>query len=73
MLEKIVGIEARYDEINQLLMEVGGDYQRAAELGMERAGTGIFPGAVREAETERSENRNPAASAGFQPRRGRTG
>ncbi len=37
MLEKIVGIEARYDEINQLLMEVGGDYQRAAELGMERA------------------------------------
>ena len=37
MLENIVGIEARYDKINQLLMEVGGDYQRAAELGMERA------------------------------------
>ncbi len=37
MLDKISGIETRYDEINQLLMEVGGDYQRAAELGMERA------------------------------------
>ncbi|HZD56369.1 MAG TPA: peptide chain release factor 1 [Anaerolineales bacterium] len=37
MLEKLAGIEARYEEINQLLMEVGNDYQRAAELGMERA------------------------------------
>ena len=37
MLDKIAGIEARYDEINQLLMEVGNDYQRAAELGIERA------------------------------------
>lgn len=37
MLDKLSGIEARYEEINQLLMEVGDDYQRAAELGMERA------------------------------------
>lgn len=37
MLEKLAGIEDRYEEINQLLMEVGDDYQRAAELGMERA------------------------------------
>lgn len=37
MLEKIAGIEERYEEINQLLMEVGDDYQRAAELGIERA------------------------------------
>ena len=37
MLDKLAGIETRYDEINQLLMEVGSDYQRAAELGMERA------------------------------------
>ncbi len=36
MLDKLSGIEARYEEINQLLMEVGGDYQRAAELNMER-------------------------------------
>jgi peptide chain release factor 1 len=37
MLEKIVGIEERYEEINQLLLEVGDDYQRAAELSKERA------------------------------------
>jgi peptide chain release factor 1 len=37
MLEKLSGIEERYDEINRLLMEVGNDYQRAAELGIERA------------------------------------
>jgi peptide chain release factor 1 len=37
MLDKLSGIEGRYDEINQLLIEVGSDYQRAAELGMERA------------------------------------
>jgi peptide chain release factor 1 len=36
MLDKLAGIEARYEEINQLLMEVGSDYQRAAELGIER-------------------------------------
>ncbi len=37
MLDKLIGIEGRYEEINQLLMEVGDDYQRAAELGIERA------------------------------------
>jgi peptide chain release factor 1 len=37
MLEKIVGIEERYEEINQLLLEVGDDYHRAAELSKERA------------------------------------
>jgi peptide chain release factor 1 len=36
MLDKISAIEERYDELNQLLMEVGGDYQRAAELNSER-------------------------------------
>jgi peptide chain release factor 1 len=36
MLDKLVGIENRYDEINQLLLEVGDDYQRAAELNKER-------------------------------------
>jgi peptide chain release factor 1 len=36
MLEKLSGIESRYEEINQLLMEVGDDYQRAAELNKER-------------------------------------
>ena len=37
MLEKIAGIEKRYEEINQELAEVGEDYQRAAELSKERA------------------------------------
>ena len=37
MLDKISGIEERYEELNQLLMEVGDDYQRAAELSKERS------------------------------------
>jgi peptide chain release factor 1 len=37
MLEKMIGIEQRWKEINQLLMEVGNDYQRATDLSIERA------------------------------------
>ncbi len=37
MLDKIAGIEERYNDLNQLLMEVGDDYQRATELSIERA------------------------------------
>jgi len=37
LLDKLIGIENRYAEINQELMEVGDNYQRAAELGMERS------------------------------------
>ncbi|MDH3943629.1 MAG: peptide chain release factor 1 [Anaerolineae bacterium] len=37
MLDKIKGIEDRYEEINQELMEVGEDYQRATALSKERA------------------------------------
>lgn len=37
MIEKLVGIESRYQEINQMLIEVGDDYQRATELSIERA------------------------------------
>ena len=36
MLDKLAGIEERYEEINRLLMEVGSDYQRGAELNSER-------------------------------------
>ena len=36
MLDKLVGIESRYQEINRLLQEVGDDYKRAAELNKER-------------------------------------
>lgn len=38
MLDKLAAIEERYENINKMLMEVGNDYQRAAELGMERSG-----------------------------------
>ena len=37
MLDKLVGIEERYEELNQQLMAVGDDYEKAAELGKERA------------------------------------
>lgn len=37
LLEKLSGIEKRYAEINQQLLKVGDDYQRAAELGREKA------------------------------------
>jgi peptide chain release factor 1 len=36
MLTKLLGIEKRYDEIQNLLLHVGDDYQRAAELNKER-------------------------------------
>ncbi len=37
MLEKIIAIEERYQEISRELESIGSDYQRAAELGIERA------------------------------------
>ncbi|MBS3751568.1 MAG: peptide chain release factor 1 [Anaerolineales bacterium] len=37
LLEKLSGIEERYQEINQQLLQVGDDYQRAAELGKEKS------------------------------------
>jgi peptide chain release factor 1 len=37
MLEKIAGIEERYEELNRALLEVGSDYQRATEINIERA------------------------------------
>jgi peptide chain release factor 1 len=37
MLDKLAGIEQHYEELNRLLMEVGNDYQKAAELSIERA------------------------------------
>jgi len=36
MLEKLAGIEKRYEDLQRLLLEVGDDYQRAAELNKER-------------------------------------
>ncbi len=37
MLDKIKGIEERYEEINRELLDVGDDYVRATELSKERA------------------------------------
>lgn len=37
LLDKLAGIEERYEELNDLLIQVGDDYQRAAELGIERS------------------------------------
>lgn len=37
MLNKLIGIEERYEEINRELMSVGDDYQRAADLAKERS------------------------------------
>jgi peptide chain release factor 1 len=37
MLEKLLIIEERYQELTRLFSEVGNDYQRAAELNMERS------------------------------------
>jgi len=36
MLDKLAGIEHRYQQIDHELLEVGGNYQRAAELNKER-------------------------------------
>jgi peptide chain release factor 1 len=36
MLEKLAGIEKRYEELHRLLLEIGDDYLRAAELNKER-------------------------------------
>ena len=38
MLDKLTGIEDRYEELGRLLIEVGDDYQRLAELAKERSG-----------------------------------
>lgn len=37
LLDKLSGIEKRYEEINQEFLEVGDDYQRAAKLSKERS------------------------------------
>ena len=48
LLEKLSGIESRYEEVNQQLLSVGDDYQLAAELGKEKADLDPFIGAIQE-------------------------
>ena len=38
MLDKLAGIEARYEELDRLLAEGASDYARLAEYAKERAG-----------------------------------
>jgi len=52
MLDKLVGIEERYDELTRLLEEVGDDYVRAAELAKERSD--LEPVAMKAAEYRRT-------------------
>ncbi len=37
MLDKLIGIEERFEEVNRQFMEVGDNYQKAAELNKERS------------------------------------
>jgi len=48
LLEKLSGIESRYQEVNQQLLSVGDDYQLAAELGKEKADLDPFIDAIQE-------------------------
>src|SRR5512138_3370690 len=38
MLDKLKGIEDRYEQLGNELLEVGSNYQRAAEINKERVG-----------------------------------
>jgi len=52
MLDKLAGIEARYEELNQLMAEgAGGDYAKIAEYARERAGLEEIVGAFRAYQT----------------------
>lgn len=48
MLEKLKGIEERYEQLGSELLEVGNDYQRAAEINKERVDLEEIVGKARE-------------------------
>lgn len=48
LLEKLSGIENRYEDVNQQLLSVGDDYQLAAELGKEKADLDPFIEAIQQ-------------------------
>ncbi|MGB2956786.1 MAG: peptide chain release factor 1 [Anaerolineales bacterium] len=48
LLEKLTGIETRYEEVNQGLLTVGNDYQLAADLGKEKADLDPFIEAIQD-------------------------
>ena len=48
LLEKLAGIETRYEEVNQKLLTVGNDYQLAGELGKEKSDLDPFIVAIQD-------------------------
>lgn len=48
MLDKLKGIEERYEQLGRELLEVGSDYQRAAEINKERVDLEDIVGTARE-------------------------
>lgn len=50
LLEQLLGIKERYEEINQQLLKVGDDYQLAAELGKEKSDLDPFIQTIEEYE-----------------------
>jgi len=48
MLDKLKGIEERYEQLGNALLEVGNDYQRAAEINKERVDLELIVGKARE-------------------------
>ena len=48
LIEKLSGIEDRYQEVNQQLLTVGDDYKAAADLGKEKADLDPFIKAIQE-------------------------
>ena len=48
MLDKLKGIEDRFEQLGNDLLEVGNDYQRAAEINKERVGLELIVEKARE-------------------------
>lgn len=48
LIEKLTGIETRYEEINQKLLTIGNDYHLAADLGKEKADLDPFIEAIQD-------------------------
>jgi len=48
LIDKLAGIESRFEEINQRLLTVGDDYHLAAELGKEKSDLDPFIEAIQD-------------------------
>jgi peptide chain release factor 1 len=48
MLDKLIGIEQRYDDLGKEMLEVGSNYQRAAEINKERVDLEAIVGKARQ-------------------------